>query len=141
TRPHTSERSATRGNGMSSVCNASNAPTARNRNAAQSPDERYDTLQHLQKPENPNAVWEISVPNGTYTVRVVAGDPSNIDSVFRIAVEGVLAVSGTPTTANRWIEGTVTVTVADGRLTVGNAGGASNNKINFIEIAPATPAP
>ena len=70
-------------------------------------------------------------------MRVVAGDPSHFDSVFRINVEGVLAVNGTPTTANRWFEGTVTVTVSDGRLTVSNASGASNNKINFIEVTAA----
>ena len=37
---------------------------------------------------------------------------------------------------SRWVEGTATVTVADGRLTLTNAAGASNNKICFIEITP-----
>jgi hypothetical protein len=54
--------------------NAGNAAQARDRDLASSPDQRYDTLTHLQKPGNPNASWEIMVPNGTYTVRVVAGD-------------------------------------------------------------------
>ena len=45
--------------------NAANAAQTRDRNAADSPDQRYDTLTHLQKPANPNAVWEIAVPNGT----------------------------------------------------------------------------
>ena len=80
-------------------------------------------MNHLQKPANPDAVWEIAVPNGTYTVRIVAGDASNFDSVFRISAEGVLAVSGTPTTTTRWVEGTSTVTVADGRLTMASARG------------------
>jgi glucose/arabinose dehydrogenase len=126
-----------RGNGFSYGWNANNSATARNRNATNSPDERYDTLQHMQKVENPNAVWEIAVPNGTYRVRVVSGDPSHVDSVFRTNVEGVLAINGTPTTAARWLEGVVTVTVTDGRLTLNNATGASNNKINFIEITSA----
>ena len=52
---------------------------------------------HLQKPANPDAVWEIAVPNGTYVVRVVSGDATNFDSVFRMTVEGVLTVTGTPT--------------------------------------------
>jgi hypothetical protein len=47
----------------------------------------------------------------------------------------VLAVNGRPTSANRWIDSTVTVTVSDGRLSVSNATGATNNKICFIEIA------
>ena len=115
--------------------NADNAAQTRDRNMANSPDQRYDTLTHLQKPVNPNAVWEILVPNGTYTVRVVAGDPGYFDSVFRLNVEGVLTVSGTPTSSTRWLEGTSTVTVSDGRLTVSNGAGASNNKICFIEIS------
>ena len=89
---------------------------------------------HLQKPAVPDAVWEIAVPNGTYVVRVVSGDASNFDSVFRTTVEGVLTVTGTPTTSTRWIEGTSTVTVTDGRLTIRSGAGASNNKICFVEI-------
>ena len=115
--------------------NADNAAQARDRNAAGSPDQRYDTLTHLQKPANPNAVWDLAVPNGTYTVRVVAGDPNHTDSVYRLTVEGVLTVNGTPTSSTRWFEGTSTVTVTDGRLTVANGSGASNNKICFLEIS------
>jgi predicted secreted hydrolase len=110
-----------------------NTAQARDRDAVNSPDQRYDTLTHLQR-TNPNAIWEIAVPNGTYAVRVVAGDAAYYDSVFRISVEGVLTVSGTPTTSTRWIEGTKTIAVSDGRLTVASASGASNNKICFIEI-------
>ena len=39
----------------------------------------------MQKPANPNAVWEIAVPSGTYTVRIVSGDPDYFDSVFRVS--------------------------------------------------------
>jgi hypothetical protein len=115
--------------------NADNAAQARDRDLASSPDQRHDTLTHLQKPGNPNASWEIMVPNGTYTVRVVAGDPGYFDSVFRLEVEGVATVSGTPTSSTRWLEGTSTVTVDDGRLTLTNGAGASNNKICFVEIS------
>jgi N-acetylneuraminic acid mutarotase len=80
--------------------------------------------------------WQMSVPNGTYTVRVVAGDASYTDSIYKINVEGVLTVSGTPTSANHWVEGTKTVTVSDGKLTISNATGSKNNKIDFIVITP-----
>jgi glucose/arabinose dehydrogenase len=123
-----------RGNGQTYGWTANNAAQTRDRNNGSSPDQRYDTLTHLQKPENPDAVWEIAVPNGTYTVRVVSGDADYFDSVFRVSVEGVLTVNGSPTTSTRWIEGTSTVTVTDGRLTLRNAAGASNNKVCFIEI-------
>jgi hypothetical protein len=43
-------------------------------------------------------------------------------------------VNGTPTSATRWIEGTATVTVSDGRLTISNGTGASNNKVNYLDI-------
>jgi len=122
-----------RGNGYAYGWNAA-ATNTRDRNAANSPDQRYDTLNHMQMSPNPNAAWEIAVPNGTYMVRIIAGDPSFINSVYRVAAEGVLTVSGTPTTSTRWFEGTQTVTVTDGRLTVTNATGAQNNKICFIEI-------
>jgi hypothetical protein len=127
---------ANRGNGQSYGWTAANTAQTRDRNAANSPDQRYDTLTHLQKAAYPDAIWEIAVPNGSYSVRVVSGDAANIDSVFRTTVEGVLTVSGTPTTATRWIEGTSTVTVTDGRLTIRSGSGASNNKLCFVDITP-----
>ena len=115
--------------------NADNTAQTRDRNATNSPDQRYDTLTHLQKPANPNAVWEIVVPNGTYTVRIVAGDAAHFDGVFRLNVEGNLALSGTPSASTRWFDVTSSVTVSDGRLTISNGSGAGNNKICFVEIA------
>ena len=125
---------ANRGNGQSYGWNADNSAQTRDRNAANSPDQRYDTLTHLQKGPVPDAVWEIAVPNGSYSVRVVSGDAGYFDSVFRLTVEGTLTLNGTPTTSTRWIEGTAMVTVADGRLTIRSGAGASNNKICFVEI-------
>ena len=123
-----------RGNGQTYGWNVDNTAQARDRNAANSLDQRYDTLTYLQRPAVPDAVWEIAVPNGTYTVRIVSGDPSYFDSVFRLTAEGVLTVSGTPTSTTRWIGGLSTVTVTDGRLTIRSGAGASNNKICFVEI-------
>ncbi len=127
---------ASRGNGQTYGWTIDNTAQARDRNASNSPDQRYDTLTHLQKPAYPDAIWEIAVINGTYRVRVVSGDPGASDSVFRTTVEGVLTVSGTPTTSTRWIEDTQTVTVTDGRLTIRSGAGASNNKVCFVEITP-----
>lgn len=127
---------APRGNGHTYGWTADNTANARDRDDPRAGgDNRYDTLIHLQRAGT--YTWEITVPNGAYRVRVVAGDPTYIDSVYKIAVEGVLAVDGAPTAAARWREGTVTVRVKDGKLTVGNAPGARNNKICFIEIEGA----
>ena len=40
-------------------------------------------------PANPDAVWEIALPNDSYRVRVVAGDPSFVGNHMAIAVEDV----------------------------------------------------
>jgi hypothetical protein len=125
---------ASRGNGQTYGWNADNTAQTRDRNASNSLDQRYDTLTHLQKSGNPDAIWELAVPNGTYSVRIVSGDATNFDSVFRVTAEGVLIVSGTPTTSTRWIEGSGTVTVSDGRLTIRSGAGASNNKVCFLEL-------
>ena len=67
---------------------------------------------------------------------VVAGDAIAFDSIYRINVEGVLTVNGTPTSGSRWVSGTKTIAVSNGRLTINNGAGASNNKICFIDITP-----
>jgi hypothetical protein len=119
-----------RGNGYSYGWDQSTL--AVDRNSAGSPDQRYDTLNVWWANS-----WEITVPNGTYTVHVVAGDADYYDSIFRINVEGVLTVNGTPTSTMHWLEGTQTITVNDGKLTVSQGAGSYNNKICFIDISPA----
>jgi hypothetical protein len=125
---------ADRGNGRTYGWNTDNTGQARDREVT--PDQRYDTLNQLQRPANPDAIWELALPNGAYRVRVVAGDPSYTDSVHKLTVEGVVVVDGTPTAGVLWIEGTATVTVTDGRLTLQSAAGGVNTKVCFVEIAP-----
>lgn len=125
---------AGRGNGQTYGWVGTANDHTRDRNATNASDQRYDTLNHLQKAGN--ATWEVQVSNGTYEVLLICGDPSFFDSVFKVSVEGVLLVNGTPTSANRWITGSGAVQVSDGRLTLTPATGASNAKICFIEIVP-----
>jgi glucose/arabinose dehydrogenase len=122
-----------RGNGFSYGWNSTNNNT-RDRNSSRSPDQRYDTLNHMQR--NGTFSWSLSLPNGSYSVRVVAGDADSTDSYYRINVESTLTINQRPTSSSRWVDRTVTVSVSDGRLNVSNASSASNNKINFIEITP-----
>ncbi|HMO24808.1 MAG TPA: hypothetical protein PKB10_00930, partial [Tepidisphaeraceae bacterium] len=122
-----------RANGLTYGWSADNIANTRDRNTLA--DQRYDTFNHMQK--GGDFTWEYALPNGTYTVRVVAGESDFFDSTFRINVEGTLAVSGSATSGNRFVEGTVTVTVSDGRLTISNGAGAINNKIAFVEIIPS----
>ena len=101
------------------------------RNHVLSPDQRYDTFLRLGR-----RAWEIALPNGTYRVHVVSGDPKAARGALRANVEGTTVVNGQPSTAQRWLEGWVDVTVSDGRLTVTSAPGHRKNKINFIDIIP-----
>ena len=125
-----------RGNGQTYGWNVDNTAQMRDRNASNSPDQRYDTLGYMQRPANPDASWEIAVPSGTYSVRVVAGDPSYYGSTFAITAEGVLVVTGQTTSTAPWLDGTKTVTITDGRLSIRNGAGATSNKICFLEITP-----
>jgi hypothetical protein len=98
-------------------------------------DARLDTLTHLQL--GGDVTWELAVPDGNYDVTLVAGDPSHIDSVYAIEVEGDLIVEGTPKQSQHFIEGSGTVQVQDGRLTVSNAPASDNNKLCYLVVRPA----
>ena len=48
-------------------------------------DQRYDTIALMQPGD---LAWELALPNGTYTVRIIAGDPVTVAGRYRIDVEG-----------------------------------------------------
>ena len=93
--------------------------------------QEYDTLALMQK--RGSVSWEVAVPPGVYHVTMYSDDPSYSDSVYNTLVEGVTVTNrtpGQPVTA----EGSASVEVTDGKLTVSNGPDAVNNKINWIEI-------
>nr|MDT0657154.1 Ig-like domain-containing protein [Micromonospora sp. DSM 115978] len=113
----------------------------RNRNRS-GVDARLNTLIHLQYGDTgggngvatPGA-WEYALPAGTYRVTVSAGDQPPYDSVHTVRVEGVTAIDGFRSAAGQeYQSATVTVPVADGRLTVDAIGG-TNTKLTHVEIA------
>jgi N-acetylneuraminic acid mutarotase len=128
-----------RGNGLAYGWDVGNTAFARDRNSSLSADQRYDTLNHMKRIGG-GKTWEIAVPDGDYEVRLVAGDATALDSIYAINVEGALALSGKPSASTRWFEGTRTVAVSDGRLTISSAPGSFNNKLCFIEIHQIVPA-
>ena len=104
------------------------------------PDQRYDTFNHMQVYGAYS--WEMAVADGWYLVTVVAGDPERRNGIYRLDVEGSLAVDGQPNIGYYWVAGTAIVPVSDGRLTVSNNPAATgNNKIAFIDITPLGQAP
>ncbi|HEY3866734.1 MAG TPA: hypothetical protein VGM10_00210 [Actinocrinis sp.] len=127
---------AARGNGLTYGWNIDNTTETRQRNSASSPDERYDTLVQMQRPGSATS-WQIAVPNGVYLVHLVSGDPDYTDSVYRVDVQSTLTLSGTPSASQHWFEGSVTVTVTNGKLLVSNGTGSSNDKVDYVDIIAA----
>ena len=129
-----------------SVGGTTNVGNGRDRNMAS--DQRLDTFMHMQATDVPNfngtvadGQWEMAVPDGQYAVTVAVGDPqTNTDpEIHTLRVEGTSAISGfVPSggngSATHHATATVTVTVADGRLTLDAIGG-TNTKIDYVDIA------
>lgn len=101
------------------------------------------TLMHMQGGDAPSptispyeGIWQAEVENGNYRVTVSVGDADNTDSKHTINIEGVNALASfRPSAAELFKVMTLTVSVADGYLTVDAIGG-SNTKINYIIIQP-----
>ena len=119
-----------RPNGLTYGWNDSHDMDARQRDDTDSPDQRYDTFIHMRDDD----WWAVAVPNGRYVARVVAGDPDNVDSEYKIDVEGTPVVSRRPRALDPWVEGAVEVEVTDGAITLTSAAGADNNKLAFVQI-------
>lgn len=125
-----------RGGGLAFGWSRDIAATARDRGLLG--DQVQDTLlqpMHASLGATP-AVWELALPPGLYEIHLIAGDPAYQDSVYALTLEGATVLTGTPSAANRLFEATVQLLVDDGRLTLGHAGGAVNNKVCAIEVAP-----
>jgi len=108
-----------------------NFPNYRGRDRNNHPDQRYDTLNHMQ--QIGTGIWEIALPNGQYDVWAVFGDPSYTNQVNTIDIEGVVMTD--PDGQDHFDEYHLAVTVTDGRLTIAPGPGASNAKIAFLEIS------
>lgn len=123
-----------RGNGYRYGWSQDNSGHARELNSPEAPDKAYDTLNYLDR--GGNLIWEIELPNGSYAVRLVSGDPVNYNLTLRIRAEDSLLLSAIPSKQAPWAEADVIVEVKDGRLTLSNGKNPLNNAVNFIEIRP-----
>ena len=108
--------------------------SARDRNSSYAPDQRYDTVNYLRY-AGVSRKWEIAVPNGDYSVKLVAGDPYYSRRIIAVDVEGQRLLEGVTDSRQPYIEAKRTVTVSDGRLTLTNANVPDrHNPLAFIEI-------
>ncbi|NJL57114.1 hypothetical protein HC928_19700 [bacterium] len=127
------------------------AINTRDRNRVGIPQE-LDTMIHMQYTAGGNGglpntpiYWEYALPNGMYNVTVSVGDQPSYDSQHRIYVEGQVIPNINPfqaNAANEYRQGTISVIVTDGRLTLSafdNNGQNSgvNTKINYVRISQA----
>ena len=118
-----------RGNGYAYGWDGDNYET-RDRNDGSAPDQRYDTLNHMEKYSD--RTWEIELPESEYEIDLVMGDPSYTDQVNTVSIEGT--VKQDPDGQDNFDEYSATVIVDDGALTITPAAGSSNAKICFIHI-------
>jgi fibronectin type 3 domain-containing protein len=132
--------SGARVNGLTFGWNQDNTANMVDRDSSTSPNELRDTFAEMQASGNPNASWSLAVPNGTYSVHVMVGDPNSINSVYKVNVEGVPAINFTPTSTRHWADSTITVAVTNGLLTVTNAAGAVNDNIDALTVTQGLPS-
>ncbi|MDB5389402.1 MAG: hypothetical protein JWM11_5048 [Planctomycetaceae bacterium] len=125
---------ATHGGALKYGWNKDNSSNLVDRNSATSPNELQDSFAEMQTRSNRNASWQIAVPNGTYQVHVIAGDPDSVTGHYKIKVQKQLVIDAVPTSDARWSENTVAVHVRNGKLKIANSHGAISNKLNAIDI-------
>jgi hypothetical protein len=81
------------------------------------------------------AVWELALPNGTYSILVSVGDARSA-STYTLVVEGVTYWRERAISANQFLSNTSNISVADGRLTLSqDSAGERATRINFIEVS------
>jgi hypothetical protein len=97
------------------------------------PDPVLDSLVHVAK--GTPRTWQLALPSGSYDVEILAGDAAYKDSTNSFAVEGQVVTDPTPQTSN-YDDYTVRVTVVDGRLTIGQAPGGANAKLQGVVVTP-----
>jgi len=115
------------------------------RERGSTPDTKNDTLVHFADENIPdrydssiNPNWSVSLPNGTYDVTFVAGDPDNVDSEHTFEVNGNLFQdpenNGGTTRSSNFVRYEGEVTVNDGNMTFEPPDGVFNPKLNWVRI-------
>ncbi|MBI1314331.1 FAD-dependent oxidoreductase [bacterium] len=106
--------------------------SASNRRRGQIDGEQRDTFLFTRSHD----VWELAVVNGRYEVTVCVGDSGHDQTGQNVTVEGHETLRDIDTLTGEWIEKTVTVDVADGRLTIeiGLPGRSTNTCLNWLRV-------
>jgi len=78
--------------------------------------------------------WELAVPNGSYQVRLLTGDPFASLPAYGISAEGAMILETPYTGGGKWVEGTAVVNVSDGRLTLTPSAAGEYVKLEFVQV-------
>ena len=104
-------------------------------------DERFDTFARVEVGDE----WSIEVPDGTYAVALVSGDPDFAGSLIaedhRWSVNGQPAMRAHPEPAYPWGEAIVFVEVTDGLITLRAEEESVNSSLSWVRIAQIPPLP
>jgi len=102
------------------------------RNSKNAPDQSYDTLVNVLK----DAVWEISIPNGLYTVTILVGDPDYPYAHNNIQIEDMNIITNELTSINGsyFIKKTFDINVLDGKMTFTFKNSIPKTKLCSISI-------
>ncbi len=133
-----------RGHGLTFGWNHNDTVNGIDRNSINAPNELRDSFHDMHPTGGANGYWRIMVPNGVYSVHVVAGDPTDTSSQYRINVGttstvGTAVINGRATAAKRWLESTVTLAVTNGRIFVTVGSGSQHSKISSLDIVALAP--
>jgi len=100
-------------------------------------DLRYTTFNRMQTIGTAR-IWEIELPNDSYIIRLVTGDPDSTNQLNHIQVENITLedLDGN----DNFDKYTTSVSIEDGRLTLEPSPNSKNLKICFINIYKRTTA-
>ncbi|MCL9813558.1 LamG-like jellyroll fold domain-containing protein [Natranaeroarchaeum aerophilus] len=98
---------------------------------------RYDTLAHMNWDTAEEESWAVAVPDGSYDVTLVMGDPDHTDSDHTVAVEDTTFVDEEGEGGSNFVTHQGTVEVTGGQLRIDSADLGSNQKLAFVEVTPA----
>src|SRR5262249_51612147 len=109
------------------------------RDSPDSPDEVHDAYHQVRN----STSWQLGLPKGTYSVRILIGDPTDVSSAYRLAVSTdgakTMKVSGQATADTHWFEKTLAITIQGGPLVIANDSGVKINKIAAIDVVRMPP--
>ena len=104
------------------------------------PDSSYDTFALLY-PTGRGSQWQVSVPDGEYTVQVVTGSPIVFPALYRVEVDGQLLVNGRATQKDQWVTGSSEITVVNGMISITSMRGIIDrlDSVTITAVSPTSP--